>query len=116
MNNIYLIGRFTKEHDVQESKDKKTKILRNTIAVSRDKETTDFIPVTFLGKLAETVEKYTTKGNRISIVGALHITSYEDAKTKEKKSYTNVLVSNIDLIDFKDNNKDNKPTDDQLPF
>ena len=111
MNKVYLIGRFTKENEIEESKDKKTKILRNTIAVKRDKENTDFIPVTFLGKLADVVTTYTTKGNRISVVGELHIQSYKD-KDGNTKSFTSVLVSDVDLIDF----KDNKGTQDDLPY
>ena len=111
MNKIYLIGRLTKENEIEESKDKKTKILRNTIAVYRDKENTDFINVTFLGKLAELVTANTTKGNRIAIGGELHIQSYKD-KDGNTKSFTSVLVSDVDLIDF----KDNKTTNDDLPF
>lgn len=104
MNNVILQGRFTKENKIEESKDGKTKILRNTVAVKRDKETTDFINVTFLGKLAELVDKYTTKGNRILVNGELHVTSYKD-KEGNDKTYVNVLVNGVDLIDFKDSNK-----------
>lgn len=114
MNQIVLSGRFTKEHNLESSKDGKTKILRNAIAVKRDENTTDFVNVTFLGKLAELVEKYTTKGNRVQVIGELHITNYEDAKTKEKKSFTSVLVNNCEFIDFKDNKKDETSTD--LPY
>ena len=115
MNQIILSGRLTKDNNIQESKDKKTKILRNSIAVKRDKDTTDFVPVTFLGKLAESVEKYTGKGNRITIVGELHITNYEDSKTKEKKSFTSVLVNNAEFIDFKDSKDDSTESTD-LPY
>ena len=110
MNKILLQGRLTKENNLEQSKDGKTKILRNAIAVKRDKTTTDFINVTFLGKLAELVEKYTTKGNRILVEGQLHIQSYTD-KEGATKSFTSVLVNNVDLIDFKDNNKP-----EELPY
>lgn len=109
MNKVILSGRFTKENELEESKESKTKILRNTIAVNRDKTTTDFINVVFLGKTAELVEKYTTKGNRIQVVGALHINNYEDKETKEKKTYTNVLVESVDLIDFKEKENNELP-------
>lgn len=115
MNQIVLSGRFTKEHNLESSKDGKTKILRNAIAVKRDENTTDFVPITFLGKLAESVEKYTGKGNRITIVGELHITNYEDSKTKEKKSFTSVLVNNAEFIDFKDS-KENSNESTDLPY
>ena len=104
MNNVVLLGRFTKEHNLEESKDGKTKILRNAIAVRRTDEITDFVNVTFLGKLAETVEKYTKKGGRIAVQGELHIQSYKD-KDGNDKQFTGVLVNNIDIIDFKEEKK-----------
>lgn len=111
MNKIILQGRLTKENTMEQSKDGKTKILRNAIAVKRDKTTTDFFNVTFLGKLAELVDKYTTKGNRILVEGELHNQSYKD-KEGNTKTFTSVLVNNIDLIDFKDNNK----PEEELPY
>lgn len=111
MNKIILQGRLTKENKLEQSKDGKTKILRNAIAVKRDKTTTDFFNVTFLGKLAELVDKYTTKGNRILVEGELHNQSYTD-KDGNVKTFTSVLVNNIDLIDFKDNNK----PEEELPY
>ena len=102
MNNINLVGRLCKENELQESKEKKVSILRNTIAVKRRMEDeSDFINVVFIGKVAELVDEYTEKGNRIGVVGELHINNYEDDEGN-KKQYVNVLVTNVDLIDFKE--------------
>lgn len=110
MNKIILIGRLVKENELTESKEKKVKILRNCIAVRRKgEEESDFINVTFLGKSAELVYDYTDKGNRIAIEGELHINNYEDDEGNYK-SFTNVLVTSVDLIDFKEEEKKTKKT------
>ena len=110
MNKIILIGRLVKENELTESKDGKTKILRNVIATRRKGEDeSDFINVTFLGKSAELVNEYTDKGNRIGIEGELHITNYED-EDGNYKNYINVLVTSVDLIDFREEEKKTKKT------
>lgn len=109
MNQVILLGRLTKDNQIEESKDGKTKILRNVIAVDRDKNTTDFVPVTFLGKTAEIVNEFIKKGQRLLITGELHVSNYEDQKTKEKKTFTNVLANRVDFIEKKENNSENTP-------
>ena len=55
MNQITLTGRITKDIELTKAADKD--VVNFVIAVKRDKDTADFIPVTVFGKQAENTVK-----------------------------------------------------------
>ena len=76
MNNVNLVGRFTKDLELKCGKDGKI-ILKSSVAVSRNKEQTDFINIVAFGKTAELIAEYHKKGDLIALSGAIWTGSYE---------------------------------------
>lgn len=129
MNKVILIGRLTKNNELRKTQSG-VSIVSNTIAVSRfsKNEEVDFIPFTVLNKTAEILDKYTHKGDRIALVGQIQIRSYED-KQGIKRTFTEVFGESIELLEKKEekketsiatdifeNQRENMPIDDDLPF
>ena len=87
MNKIFLIGRLTKDIEVRFTQNEK-KIGNFTLAVNREYKNadgeyeTDFINCLLFTNV-DTVEKYTKKGDLISVMGRLQNRSYEDKEGKK---------------------------------
>lgn len=124
MNNIQLIGNVTK--DIEFKTAGKTNVSNFSIAVKRrypDQEgnpVTDFFNLVAFGKLAETINKYVHKGDKIAVQGELQNNNYTD-KDGVKKIYTNIVVDEIEFLSIKKQEskeeiKLNKIDDDDLPF
>lgn len=97
MNNVNLIGRFTKDPDVRYSTDNKA-VARFTVAVDRWSKDAgaDFIGCVAFGKTAEFIEKYFRKGMKIGINGSIRTGSY--TKENGDKVYTTDVVA--DRVEF----------------
>lgn len=134
MNNVVLTGRLTRDAEVKYLDN--NQVARFTLAVdkglskekkeemeSQGKPTADFINCQAWGKIAENIIKYTGKGLRVLVNGRIQTGSYEkDGQTIYR---TDVVVSNIEYIDWKDSNNNNdyqetqqyKPVNDsRIPF
>lgn len=117
MNKIEILGRLTKDVEVKKSKNDKS-FITFSIAVPRkmNKDITDFIDCIAFGKIAESIYKYTEKGNRIMIIGELHIDNYTDNEGKNKKSIS-VMVEDFYFLDFKKELSQQKDkNDNQISF
>ena len=106
-NRIYLIGNLTKDNELKQAG--QTQVLRNTLAVKREfkKDETDFINIIAFGKTAELIAKYTQKGSKLYVEGAIQVSSYDD-KDGNKRYSTDIIVRNIEFIG---GNKQNKESD-----
>ena len=127
MNQVIISGRLTKTPDVRMTESRK-KVVSGTVAVQRNKETTDFIDFVAWETLAERLEKYTDKGGRVIITGELQTRTYE--KGDKKVKVVELFARNIEIIDFKATEEKSKLdgyhsqtptieyeiTDDMLPF
>lgn len=103
MNNVTLIGRFTKDHDLKASGEGKF-FLKNSVAVNEgygEKQKTHYFNVVAFGKTAETIANYTTKGSKILLSGSLQNNNYEK---NGEKVYTDQIV--IKEFDFELKKKD----------
>ena len=100
MNKVEMSGRLVK--DVELSKSKAGNDYCNfTIAVKRKGvDETDFFDCIAFGKQAETLVKYTEKGNRIIIVGTIQNDEYTDKENKTRHK-TNIKVEDFYFVDFK---------------
>jgi len=100
MNNVCLIGNITKDPELKFTAGKGTAVCKVILAVRRDKENTDFIPVTIWGKAAETTANYCIKGSKIGICeGNIKTGSYDK---DGKKIYTmDVQTMRIELLSSK---------------
>ena len=126
MNQVYLIGRTTRDIELKTSSSG-TKIANINLAVGRKyanengERITDFFPLVCFGKTAELASKYIQKGDKIAITGELWTNTYENEKG-EKKHSTSICVDTIEFLEKKrETIKDTQPEltevhDDTLPF
>lgn len=98
MNSVSIIGNLCKE-TTTESSTSGTTYLHNSIAVRRDKDTTDFFNISAFGKGAEFIEKYFSKGSKIAITGHLQSGSYE--KNGTKIPTVTIIVDKADFCESK---------------
>ena len=92
MNQIILIGRLTKDPELRYLPNTGTPVATFTLAVDRnykDKEgnvQTDFIPVEVIGKVADFVANYISKGRLVAVNGSIRVDRYmKDDANRWKK-------------------------------
>ena len=130
MNNVNIIGRLTKDVEVRKTSTNKSvssfSIAVDNLVTKDGEKTTSFFNCNAWNNVAETLSKYTRKGDRIAISGSLIQRNY-DNKNGEKISVVEINVNSITLIENKKENasvnrenksveNDNKINDDDLPF
>ena len=95
MNNVNLVGRLTSDPELKYTQAGKA-VLKGCVAVSRDKEKSDFINIVAFGKTAELIAEYHKKGDLIGLSGAIWTGSYEK---EGQKVYTfEVCVNQITFV------------------
>lgn len=109
LNRTILIGRTTKDVDFRRTANG-TPVVSFTLAVenrfnkdAEGKPTADFISCVAWNKTAETMEKYVKKGMLIAIEGRIQTRNYDD-KNGNKVYVTEVIVENMRMLEYKDNN------------
>lgn len=124
INNVVLVGRLTKDPELKYIPGSGTAVATGTIAIDRDykkdgQAVTDFIPIEIMGKPAEFMANYCTKGRLITLQGRIQVENYQDQQGN-KKTFTKVLARNVQALDSsKDKQQGNRgfqPTDDDVPF
>ena len=106
VNKIILIGNVGQEPDVRDL-DNGTKVANFSIATSERgytlkngtqvPERTEWHNIVVWRGLAEVVEKYVTKGDKLYIEGKIRTRSYED-KQGVKRSVTEVYADNLEML------------------
>lgn len=99
MQKYIAIGRLTKDNELKYTQNKK-EVLKNGVAIKRDKENTDFINFTTFGNTAKFMSEYTNKGDLIYLEGELRTGSYE--KDGNKVYTQDILVSKVQLLSRKE--------------
>lgn len=104
MNQVVLMGRFTRDPDVRYT-DGGLSIARFTLAVDRrfkkeGGDAADFIGCISFGKTAEFIEKYFRQGMRIGISGRIQTGSYIN-KDGIKVYTTDVVVESAEFTESK---------------
>ena len=99
MNKVILIGRLTKDPELNFAAGSGTAVCRFGLAVTRPfkKDETDFINCVAFGKTGETIAQYLTKGRQLAIVGNIRTGSY-DAKDGTKRYTTDAVVESFEFI------------------
>ena len=111
MNIATITGNLTKNWEVKKSKDGKTTIATNVVADNdHQAERTNFFNIKVIGKIAESYQKYTGKGSKVTIVGKMSLTDYE-GKDGTKKQWFEVLVQQLDSHAPKKNTETNNETE-----
>lgn len=117
MNKVTLIGRLTKDIEVEMTSSNKMYV-KNSIAVKNDFKNADgnydseFINIVVWGNTADYLGKYAEKGMRVAIEGRLTTRTYE--KQDGTKGYvTEVVCNSVELLDSKkekvEENKQEEP-------
>ena len=106
MNKVLLNGNLVKDMDV--------KVLQNGNYIGKftvantvgfgDNKKTYFIPCTLFGKRVESLEKILVKGTGVIIEGQLDYNSVKDDQGNWK-NYMNVVVNDIEITRFVQNNQ-----------
>lgn len=108
MNAITIIGRLTRDSELSYLPSVGTPKLAFTIAVDRkfqkdrNNKKVDFIPCQLLGKRAEGLCQYLTKGAQIALNGELHLDKYTN-KEGQDVIFTNILVDHVEFAESKRN-------------
>lgn len=102
MNTVILTGNLCKDNELRFTKTG-TAILENTIGVRREMKNqygeyeSDFVNLTMFGTTAEFVQKYSKKGDKISVTGKIRVDNYKDNDGNTK--YRNyVRVNSVELL------------------
>jgi single-strand DNA-binding protein len=119
MNNVFLLGRITKEPEVRQTTGGKS-YCRFTLAVDRDKDSADFIPCVCWGDNAQNMAKYVVKGQQLLVQGKMQSGSYKDDSGNTR--YTlDAFIYRIDFLSKPKGASDgvngfHPIDDDELPF
>lgn len=109
MNSVNITGRVTKDVVLAKTQNNKSKV-NFTVAVTRDREHTDFIFCTAYGKIAEIVSRYVKKGNEVGITGSIETWSVEK-NSRFEYGYT----VKCDRVEFLSNNQKEQQVQKEEP-
>lgn len=106
MNTTTIIGRLAQDPELR-STTGGTAVATFRLAVPnpQDEEQPNWIPVKALGKTAEAVGKYLTKGNQVGVSGRLESSEWDD-KEGQRHWKLEILARTVDFL-----NTNNKPSD-----
>lgn len=119
MNNVVIVGRLTKDPELKYLTSG-TAVATFTMAIDRDYKnkdgsvTTDFIPVEIMGKPAEFVANYITKGRLVGVQGSIRVDRYE-TPDGEKRTFTKVAGRNIQALESKSKVKQGEQAPQEAP-
>ena len=128
MNTVNITGRLVRDPEIKNVG--QNILAKFTVAVNGfKKDDTNFINCVAWNKTAELVEKHFFKGQQVGVTGRLQTGSYDD-KDGKRVYTTDVIVSQVDILEWKDsgtekaNNStqefdfgaDFKADDERLPF
>lgn len=104
LNKVMLIGNLGADPDVRTTPSG-TKVVKVSIATNRSfqdrggqlQEKTEWHRVTFFGKLADIVEQYASKGDRVYIEGRIEYSQSQDDKGGVKY-FTDIVAQEVVLL------------------
>ncbi|WP_338433439.1 single-stranded DNA-binding protein [Clostridium tyrobutyricum] len=113
MNRVVLIGRLTKDPDLQFLPGSGTAVTKFTLAVDRrfkkeGQQEADFIPIVVWNKIAESSANYLTKGKLAGIAGRIQTRNYE-AKDGHRVYITEVVADEVQFLEWGDKKQEQQP-------
>lgn len=102
LNRTILAGRLTADPETRYT-DKETAVTSFSLAINwknKTSEGVDYIKCVAWGNLAKICGEYLKKGRLVAVEGRLNIRNYTDKKG-QKKSTTEVVVENMQMLDSK---------------
>lgn len=112
MNNVQLVGRFTRDPEVRYT-DGGTTVARFNLAVDRrfakeGQQEADFISCVAFGKTAEFLEKWFRKGMRVGLTGRIQTGSYTN-KDGQKVYTTDVVTDSVEFVENRKASENESP-------
>lgn len=114
VNNVVLIGRLVRDADLKYTTGGKA-VSKITIAVNKKrkvdgewKNSAGFFELVLWGKLAESLNKYLSKGKQIAVTGELNQEHWE--QNGEQRSKVNVTVITVQLLGGGSDNAEKQET------
>jgi single-strand DNA-binding protein len=107
MNKVFLIGNLTRDPESRETPSG-VPMCRFSIAVNRNYRNadgdrqTDFFNCTAWRGQAETIARYTKKGNKVAVTGSIELREYEDNQGV-KRTAVDIIVQDCELLTPKAN-------------
>lgn len=117
MNKVNLTGRTTKDLELRKTQSG-TSVVRFTLAVDRKKrdDGADFISCVAYGKVAEVMDRYVKKGDKVGVSGHIQTGKYE----KDGKTYytSDVVTDELEFLTPKQKDVPDTPVSvtEDLPF
>lgn len=117
VNKVMLMGNITRDIDLRKTPGG-TSVADIGLAVNRVRtddqgqriEETTFVDVTLWGRTAEVVHQYAGKGQPLFVEGRLHMDSWDDKTSGQKRTKLKVVAESIQLIGSKGGNSNSRPT------
>ena len=105
MNLFVGIGNLARDTEIKTVGQNDTVICNFTIAVAKRKDkdgnqSADFLPCVSFGRVAETINKYFSKGSRIAITGRVSTRNYVN-KDEQTIYVTEILVDSFEFAESK---------------
>jgi single-strand DNA-binding protein len=105
LNRVHLIGNLTRDPEVRYTP-KGTAVADIGLAINRSwksdddekKEEVTFVDVTLWGRVAEVAQEYLKKGRSVFIEGRLHLDTWDDKQSGQKRSKLKVIGESLQLI------------------
>ena len=105
LNRVLLIGNLTRDPDVRYTT-KGTAVADLSLAINRfiksddgeTKEEVTYVDVTLWARLAEISGEYLKKGKPVFIEGRLHLDTWDDKQTGQKRSRLRVIAESMQLL------------------
>ena len=104
MNNINITGRIGSNPEVKKTQSGKS-VMQINLAVKRDKDVTDWIPVVLWNQSADFIGQYAKKGDLIEVSGRLQSRSYESQG--QKRTVLEVIANNTAILSHSDKQQNN---------
>ncbi len=110
LNRVLLIGNLTRDPEVRYTP-KGVPVAEFSLAMNRfiqsdngeKREEVTYVDVTLWARLAEISGEYLKKGKPVFIEGRLHLDSWEDKQTGQKRSRLRVIGESMQLLGARDN-------------
>jgi single-strand DNA-binding protein len=117
LNRVLLIGNLTRDPQVKYTP-KGTAVVDIGLAVNRHysgddgqkHEDTCFVDVTLWGRQAEVAQEYLTKGRQVFIEGRLHLDTWDDKQSGQKRSRLRVVAENMQMLGDRPSTQKPSPT------
>ena len=104
-NKVILVGHLTRDPELRYTP-KGTAIAKLGVAVNRvwttdtgeKREEATFVDVNAFDRQAEVIGQYFKKGRPILVEGRLHLNTWEDKQTNQKRSKLTVVAENVQFL------------------